>query len=160
MSKLEAIKQILATNSGITWEEEIIQSPFHRSGSGYYRAYGFRLAPEKPILTVQGLRKFSEELLRQMAPIGPNSVSWCSIFSGKRESVRMAALYFSETSQDTPDGIETKIKVSVFPCRMMAHNVGYRGIIELGGYECPNPCELASKCTFKASKWKTLRRLL
>lgn len=160
MSKLEVIRQTLTTNANLNWKEEMIQSLHLRRGSGYYRAYGFRVAPEKPLLTAHSLRKFSGELVRQLITVGPRSVSWCSIFSGKREAVRMAALYFCETDKKATYGMETRIRVSVFPCRVMAQNVGYRGIIEIGGYDCPEPCEFASKCTFKASKWKTLRKLL
>ena len=160
VSKLEAIKQMLAANPDITWEEETIQASYPRSGSGYYRSVGFRIAPKQPILTAPGLRKFSAELVRQLLPVGPTSVSWCTIFAGKRDAVRMAALYFSEIAEDAAGGMETRIRVSVFPCRRMAQNIGYRGIIEIGGYECPEPCEFGSKCSFKVSKWKTLRRLL
>lgn len=159
MSKLEAIKQVLAANPEIIWEEESIQASYRRSGLGYYRSVGFRLAPKQPILTAPGLRKFSAELVRQLLPIGPTSVSWCTIFAGKRDAVRMAALYFSEIAEDAPSIMERRIRVSIFPCRRMAQNIGYRGIVEIGSYECPEPCEFASKCTFKVSKWKTLKRL-
>jgi len=160
MGKVEAIRQVLTTSGDLSCVEEATQSLHLRRGSGYYRAYGFRVAPEKPLLTVHSLRKFSGELVRQLITVGPRSISWCSIFSGKREAVRMAALYFCETDKKATYGMETRIRVSVFPCRVMAQNVGYRGIIEIGGYNCPEPCEFAPKCTFKASKWRTLRKLL
>jgi len=160
VSKLETIRQMLAANPEITWEEEAVKLPYLRSRTGYYHSAGFRVAPRTPILGVQGLRKFSAELVRQLIPVGPASVSWCYIFSGRRDAVRMAALYFSETAEETPIGIETRVTVSVFPCRKMAQKIGYRGIVEIGGYECPEPCEFASKCTFTVSKWKTLKRLL
>jgi len=160
MSKLEVIRQTLTTNANLNWKEEMIQSLHLRRGSGYYRAYGFRVAPKTPALTAQSLRKFSHELARRLIPVGPRSVSWCSLFAGKRQAVRLAALYFCEAATEASNSTEIRINVSIFPCRVMAENVGYRGIVEIGGYECPEPCEFAPKCTFKASKWRTLRKLL
>ncbi len=146
--------------SGLSYVEEATQSLHLHRGSGYYRSYGFRVAPKKPVLTAQSLRKLSDELVRQLIPVGPRSISWCSLFAGKRESVRMSALYFCEAATEASNSTEIRVNVSVFPCRVMAQNVGYRGIIEIGGYECPEPCDFASKCTFKVSKWRTLKRLL
>ncbi|HIE16905.1 MAG TPA: hypothetical protein EYP71_01760 [Dehalococcoidia bacterium] len=159
MGKLEAIRQVLVASGNLSWNEETARSPYPR-GSGYYYSHGFRIAPEEPVLTAQGLRSFSNKLVRQLIPLSPASVSWCSIFSGKREAVRIPALYFREATTEVPECQEMRIRVSIFPCCVMAENVGYRGIIEIGGYECPEPCELSSKCTFKTSKWRTLRRLL
>ncbi len=156
MSKLEVIKEVLAANPEVTWEEEGIQLAYHRLRSGYYYSTGLRVAPRKPILRVAPLRQFSAELVRQLIPLGPTSVSWCYIFPGRREAVRLAALYF----QDMQNNLETTIKVSIYPCQVMAQNVGYRAIIELGGYECPEPCEFAPKCIFRVSKWRALKKLL
>ncbi len=160
MGKLEAIRQILTASGDLNCVEEATQSFHLHRGAGYYRSYGFRVAPKTPVLSALGLRKFSDELTRRLVPVGPRSISWCSIFAGKRESVRMAALYFCEATTEVSEGVEMRINVSIFPCRVMAENVGYRGIVEMGGYECPEPCEFASKCTFKVSKWRTLKRLL
>ncbi|MBM3119472.1 MAG: hypothetical protein FJ006_07995 [Chloroflexi bacterium] len=160
MDKLEAIRQILTASDDLSCVEEATQPHHLRRGSGYYRSYGFKVAPKIPVLTAQSLCKFSDGLARQLIPVGPRSISWCSIFAGKRESVRMSALYFCEATTEVSEGVEMRINVSFFPCQVMAENVGYRGIIEIGGYECPEPCELASKCTFKVSKWRTLKRLL
>lgn len=159
MSKLETVKQIIMA-SGLSYVEEATQLLQPRHSSTYYRSFGFRVAPKKPVLTAQSLRKLSDELVRQLIPAGPSSISWCSIFAGKRESIRVSALYFSEPATDTSTGIEIRIRVSIFPCQVMAQNVGYRAMIEIGGYECPEPCEFASKCTFKVSKWRTLKKLL
>jgi uncharacterized protein (UPF0212 family) len=71
----------------------------------------------------------------------------------------MASLYFSEAAEEGYDSIEIRIVVSIFPCPVMAQNLGYRAIIEVGSYECPEPCESARKCAFEASRRKMLRRL-
>lgn len=157
MSKLETVKQIIMA-SGLNYVEEATQLLRLRHSSTYYSSFGFRVAPTKPVLTAQSLRKLSDEMVRQLIPAGPSSISWCSTFAGKRESVRMAALYFCDT--EVSGSVEMRIKVSIFPCRVMAQNVGYRALIEIGGYECPEPCEFASKCTFKVSRWRTLKKLL
>ncbi|MCL0058594.1 hypothetical protein M1O47_02780 [Dehalococcoidia bacterium] len=68
----------------------------------------------------------------------------------------MAALYFSEAAEEGYDGIERRIVISIFPCQVMVQNLGYRAIIEVGSYECPEPCESARKCAFKASRRKML----
>lgn len=160
MSKLEDIRRVLAADPEITWEGEDIRLPYHRLRSGDYRSVGFRVAPKKPILGAPVLRKFSAELIRQLIPVGPNSVSWCSIFAARKVAIRLAALYFSEASEGESDSRERRIVVSIFPCQVMAQNVGYRAIIEVGDYECPEPCEFASSCTFKASRRKMLSKLL
>lgn len=160
MSKLEDIRTVLAEDPEITWEGEDIRLPYHGLRSGYYCSVGFRVAPQKPILGASGLRKFSAELIRQLIPVGPNSVSWCSIFAARRVAIRIAALYFSEAAEQGCDSMEKRIVVSIFPCQVMARNMGYRAIIEVGGYECPEPCEFASRCIFKASRRKMLSKLL
>jgi len=161
VSKIETIRQMLATNPEITWEEEMTQMPFQRSRTGHYLSAGFRIAPREQIPTAQGLKKFSAELVKQLKAVGPTSISWCHIFPGRTEAVRMAALYFSEKDGEAPGCVETRIRVSVFPCQTMAKNIGYRGIIEIGGYQCPQLCAVSRQCSFRASsRWKTLRKLL
>ncbi|MCL0089338.1 hypothetical protein M1O54_03140 [Dehalococcoidia bacterium] len=156
MSKLEDIRRVLAEDPEITWEEEEIRLPYHGSRSGDYCSLGFRVAPKKPTPTVPGLRRFAAELVGQLIPIGPVSVSHCDIFLGRKEAVRMAALYFSEAAEEGYDGIDKQLVVAIYPCQMMAQDLGYRAIIEVGGYECPEPCVSARKCAFKASRRKML----
>lgn len=160
MSKLEVIRTMLEKNPEITWEAEEIRLPYHRSRSGDYCSLGFRVAPKKPTPTIPGLRQFAAELAQQFISIGPVSVSHCNIFLGRKAAVRMAALYFSEAAAEGYDSTDKQLVVAIYPCQVMAQNLGYRAIIEVGSYECPEPCESARKCDFKASRRKLLTRFL
>jgi len=160
VSKLEDIRIVLAEDLEITWEEEEIRLPYHGSRSGNYCSVGFRIAPKRPILSIPGLREFAAELVRRLIPIGPVSVSHCNIFLARKAAVRMAACYFSEAAEEGYDSVDKHLVVAIYPCQVMAQNLGYRAIIEIGDYECPEPCESARKCAFKASRRKMLSKPL
>ena len=157
MNKLESVKRILRAKSDIAWMEEEAQLPYHRFRSGYYWFNGIRIAPKDPLLDIPSLMEFSQGLIRELIPIGPVSVSHCYVFPARRRAIRLGTLYFLEEGQND---MESKLAVSIYPCETMSINVGYRGIIELGGYECPEPCSKARKCIFKKSKHRFLTGML
>jgi len=159
MNKLEAIKKMLTAKSNIAWMEEMAQLPYHRSRPGYYYSHGIRIAPKDPILDVPSLLKFSESLIQELIPVGPSSISHCYVFPGKRPTIKLGTLYFLDLGEEKND-VESKLAVSIYPCETMSINIGYRGIIEIGGYECPQPCHVARKCSFKTSKYRFLKGML
>lgn len=159
MSKLEAITEILTTNSNIVWTQEEAYFPYSRSRSGYYYSTGLRVFPKQPLPDAQSLKKLSKSIIKELIPIGPSSISHCYIFPARRQAIRLAALYFFESVDAEQDIVERHLVVSIYPCEGMARNVGYRAIVEIGGYECPELCKVANKCIFKASKYKFLKKL-
>ena len=155
MSKLEEIKQILGANPEITWNEQSARRRYLRSREGSYYSVGLQVAPKKPLLQVNSLQRFTENLIKELIPTGPSSISRCYQFPAvKRQIVRIGTLYYSEVINDPEEQkeIERRITVSIYPCQMMAKTMGFRAQIELGGYECPEPCEFARRCIYRARK--------
>ena len=158
MNKLDEIKKVLNENPDITWNEQSALLPYRRSRKGSYCSVGFRIAPKEPIPNERGLKYFTAELMDRLIPIGPSSVSRCYDFPGvKRQIVRIGTLYYFEMVEDPaePNGMERWITLSIYPCQVMAENLGFRGLIELKRYECPDPCKVAKSCAYKASRSKT-----
>jgi hypothetical protein len=157
VNKLERVKEVLEAKSDIAWMEEEAELPYHRSRSGYYWFNGIRIAPKDPLLDVSSLMKFSQDLIRELIPIEPASISHCYLFPARRPAIRLGTLYFLE---ETQNDMESKLAVSIYPCETMSKDVGYRAIIEIGGYECPEPCNKARKCRFKISRYRFLTKML
>jgi hypothetical protein len=152
MSKLEKIRKVLSSNSDIIWNEQSARLPYHRREGSYY-SVGIRVAPKEPILESQALQRFSEKLINELFPIGPTNISRCYEFPGvKRKVIKTGAVYYVETFEEPTQekGMERWIAVSIYPCQVMAENLGFRSILEVRRYECPEPCAQAKKCTFRA----------
>jgi len=157
VSTLEQIEKVLNADSDITWNEQSARLPYHRSREGSYYSVGLRVAPREPIPNERGLEQFTAKLMEKLIPIGPSSVSRCYNFPGvKRTIVRIGTLYYSEMIAGSAEqkDMERWITVSIFPCQVMAENMGFRGLIELKRYECPDPCKIAKNCAYKAPKKK------
>ncbi|MFO8101816.1 MAG: hypothetical protein R6U37_06605 [Dehalococcoidia bacterium] len=152
MSKLEKIRQILKGMPGVNWTEQAAKREHLRREGEFYRVVGLQVAPAAPILEAKALRDFSERITQALVPVGVANLSRCYEYSeSRRDVVKTAALYFTEIIEEPGDdeGLERRITVTVYPCRVMAENMGVRGTIELGHYECPEPCAQAKKCSFK-----------
>jgi hypothetical protein len=158
VNKLETIRKILIAKPNIAWTEEKAQLSYPRS-SGYYNFHGIRIAPKGPLLDAQALQEFSQSLLQELIPIGPSSISHCYLFPARSPAIRLGTLYFLDIGEEDSD-VENRLALSIYPCETMAKDVGYRGIIEIGGYECPDPCRKARKCSFKTSKYAFFARIL
>ena len=157
MNKLETIKKILGEKSDIAWMEEKAELPHHRSRSGYYYFHGIRIAPKDPLLDAPSLVKFSKSLIQELIGVGPSSVSHCYIFPARRRAIRLGTLYFLEEGLND---VESRLAVSIYPCETMSKDVGYRAIIEIGDYECPEPCSRARRCSFKKSRYGFFIKML
>ena len=158
MSKLEEIKKVLSSNPDIVWNEQSARLPYHRRNGSYY-SVGFRLAPKEPILESQALQNFAKRLIKELFPIGPTNISQCYEFPGvKRKVIKTGTAYYVETIEEPAKerGMERWITVSIYPCQVMAENMGFRSVIEVKRYECPEPCAQVKKCAFKAPKKRGL----
>ena len=158
MSKLDEVRKVLEDFPDIIWNEQTSRLPYHRRDGAYY-SVGFRVAPRDPILESEVLRSFSERVTRELLPIGPTNASRCYEFPGvKRKVIKTGTVYYLETIEDPgkDDGMERWIMVSIYPCQTMAEHMGFRSVIEVKRYECPEPCAKAKKCTFKAPKKRGL----
>ena len=159
MNKLETIKKILTAKSNTAWMEEMSRLPYHRSRPGYYYSYGIRIVPKDPLPDAPSLIKFSESLIQELIPLEPSSISHCYVFSTRRKTIRLGTLYFLDIGEGEND-VESRLVVSIYPCETMSKNVGYRAILEMGGYLCLEPCSVAKKCKFKMPKHAYFETLL
>ncbi len=152
-SKLESIRQILAETSGVNWDEQLIKREHLRREDEYYWVAGLQVFPQESILTSEELQGFSDRLTQVLVPVGPMNITKCYEYSeSKRDVVKTATVYFTETIGDVGEdqGLERRITVTFYPCRIMAENMGVRATIEMGHYECDEPCNQSKKCAFRA----------
>lgn len=140
--------------------EEKAQLPYHRSRSGYYYSYGIRIAPKDPLLTIPSLLEFSKSLIQELIPVGPSSISHCYVFPARTPAIRLGTLYFLDLEEEQNNDVENRLVVSIYPCETMSKDVGYRAIMEIGDYECLEPCSMARKCIFKKSKHRFFAKML
>ncbi len=153
MSKLEKIRQILKETPGVDWNEQSVRREHLRREGEYYWVMGLQVAPFEPILKSRDLQDFSERLTRALAPVGAMNITRCYEYSeSRRDVVKTAAIYFTEVIGESGEdhGLERRITVSMYPCQIMAENMGVRGTIDMGHYDCPNPCKEAKNCAFKS----------
>lgn len=122
----------------------------------YYQSIAFQIAPLEPILTSEKLQSFSRQIVEKFSSLGPQSVAKCYEYAEtKQDVVKLATLYFTEDIAPTEESpaTERRISVTVYPCDPMTENMGIRGVINIGHYECPDPCEKSKQCSF-AGQWK------
>ncbi len=153
MNKLESIRQILRETPGVIWNEQLVKREHLRREDEYYWVAGLQVAPFEPILESEALQEFSERLTRALFPVGALNTTKCYEYSeSRRDVVKTAAAYFTEVIEEPGEdqGLERRITVTMYPCRVMAENMGVRGTIDMGHYECPDPCKQAKKCAFRA----------
>lgn len=154
MSKLESIRRILQAHEGLTFTEMLVKREHLRHEGQYYRVVGLQVAPQDPILKSTDLEAFSDKLTELLMEVGPVNITKCYEYAeSRRDVVKTAALYFTETIDDSGDeeGLQRRITVSIYPCRVMAQNLGIRATIDIGHYDCPSPCGKAAKCNFSSS---------
>ncbi len=153
MSKLEKIRQILEETPGVTWVEQSTRREHLRREGEYYWVVGLQAASAEPILESKALEDFSGRLTRALVPAGAMNITRCYEYSESRyDVVKTAAIYFTEVIEEPGEdqGLERRITVTMYPCRVMAENMGVRGTIDMGHYDCPHPCAQAKKCAFKS----------
>ena len=153
MNKLENIRQILKETSRVTWNEQMVKREHLRREGEYYWVVGMQVAPEKPILQPDDLQSFSEDLTKSLIPVGPVNITKCYGYAEtRRDVIKTATAYFTELIDEPGEeqGLERRIMLSMYPCRVMAQTLGVRGTIDLGHYECSSPCKQAPKCSFRA----------
>jgi len=153
MSKLEEIRKRLSQAPDIIWWEEEERLPYLRR-AGSYQQVSFRVASRLPLPTPEGVQRFTSKLMQQLIPIGPVSLSRCYQFPAvKRQILRLGTLYFCEElnpSEEQGGNSERWIVLSIYPCEEMAKAIGLRGLVELRGFDCPNPCARARRCAFRS----------
>jgi len=151
MSKLDEIRSFLEDNPELVWDEQSVKRE-HLRHNGYYYSISIRVAPKDPILESEPLQEFSKGLVTQLAPIGIDNATQCYEYAEtRRDVIKTATLYYSETAtpQDEAEVTESRIAVTIFPCKAMSMDLGIRAVIEIGHYECPNLCPQSEDCTFK-----------
>ena len=112
------------------------------------------MAPKEPIVRSEPLQALSEQLTQSLIPIGPLNITKCYEYAEpRRDVIKTASVYFTETIEDIGEdqGLERRITVSIYPCKVMAENMGVRGTIDIRHYECPSPCQKAKDCIFRAA---------
>ena len=142
---------MLDNNSDLVWNEHSTKRE-HLRRSGYYYSISFRVAPKNPILESEPLQEFSKGLAAQLAPIGIDNATQCYEYAEtRRDVIKTATLYYSDTAPSRGDLeiTESRIAVTIFPCEVMSNDLGIRAAIEVGHYECPNPCGQSEDCAFK-----------
>ena len=153
MSKLERIRHLLEEGNEISWNEQSVKREHLRLEGVHYWVIGLQVSPVEPILHFEALRNFSERLTSILIPVGPMNVTKCYEYAEtKRDVIKTATAYFTESIGEPgkEHGLERRIMVTMYPCQVMAENMGVRGTIDLGHYECPAPCKQAQKCSFRA----------
>ena len=153
MSKLEDIRRILNDDPDLVWNEQSVKGEHLRKEGVYYWVVGLQVARREPILHSEALQSFSERLTSALIPVGPVNVTKCYEYAEtRRDVIKTATAYFTELIEELgkDQGLERRITVTMYPCQVMAENMGVRATIDLAHYECPNPCEQAQKCTFRA----------
>ncbi|MBT4511372.1 MAG: hypothetical protein HOC20_04070 [Chloroflexi bacterium] len=155
MSKLDDIRSFLEDNPELVWDEQSVKRE-HLRRNGYYYSISIRVAPKEPIMESELLQEFSKNLVAHLAPIGIDNATKCYEYAEtRRDVIKTATLYYSEATatQDEAEVTETRIAVTLFPCEAMSTDLGIRAVIEIGHYECPNPCSQSKDCVFKGY-WK------
>jgi len=153
MSKLENIKRSLQKHGGVNWIEQSARREHLRREGEYYWMVGLQVVPKKQILDSENLQRFSKRIIDTLSPIAPVNISQCYEYAeSRRDVIKTAAVYFTEAIEEPGEdqGSERRIAVSVYPCRVMAENMGIRGTIDMGHFECPDPCSQAKNCAFRA----------
>ncbi len=152
MSKLDEIRQVLNKDPNLIWNEQSLTSQ-HLRREGSYCTVAFSVAPKKPILDFTSLHSFTQKLEAELIPVGPTNRSECYDYAeAYRHVIKTATLYYSEPVNENVEGFnERRLSVTVYPCEVMAENMGVRGLIEIGYYECPTPCSQKKKCTFRGN---------
>jgi len=151
MSKLDSIRNILSEVENVNWSEHVVKREHLLREGEFYWVVGLQVSPSKTILDSTGLQGFSEQITESLMPVGPVNITKCYAYAeSRRDVVKTAALYFTETIEEPGEenGLERRITVSIYPCRVMADNLGIRATIDLGHYECPEPCVKPGKCAF------------
>lgn len=152
MTKLENIKQFLADTGEVTWDEQSAKREHLRKEGEFYWVTGLQVAPGSPIPDSEGLQRFSRRIVEALMPLDPSNVSQCYEYAEtRRDVVKTAALYFTELieTDGSVHGLENRIAVGIYPCRMTAEALGIRATIDLGHFPCPHPCEKARTCEFR-----------
>jgi len=153
MSKLEEIREKLNQAPDVIWWEEKERLPYLRR-AGSYQQVNFRVAPQIPLPTPEGVQRFTSKLMQQLIPVGPVSLSRCYQFPGvRRQILRLGTLYFCEwlnPGEEQGGNSERWITLSIYPCEEMAKAIGLRGLVELRSFECPRPCAAARRCVFRS----------
>lgn len=152
MSKLDSIRNLLSKKPDLIWDEKSSKRERLRHQGAYYQSVAIQVAPVEPILVSSEFQKFSENLSRELAKIGPSNITQCYEYAEtKHDVIKAATLYYSEASDsaEEKDTTERRIAVTIYPCEVMSQNMGIRSVIEVGHYECPAPCDKFKQCMFK-----------
>jgi hypothetical protein len=155
MSKVERIRRVLDDATGVSWQEQAVKREHLRHEGQYYRLVGIQVWSAEPILKSSELEAFSDDISQLLIPVGPVNITKCYEYAEtRRDVIKTAALYFTEKTGESGEenGLESRITVSIYPCREMAENLGIRGTIDIGHYECSAPCQKAGKCGFWSGK--------
>ncbi len=153
MSKLESIRQIIKESQGVIWDEQTVKREHLRREGEYYWVVGLQVFPQEPILNSSNLEVFSDRLTQSIIPVGPMNITKCYEYAEtRRDVIKTATAYFIESIEEPGEerGLERRITVSMYPCQAMAKEMGVRGTIDVGHFECPSLCKQASKCGFRA----------
>lgn len=152
MSKLEDIRQLLTDNPDLVWNEQTTKRERLRHKGSYYYSIAIQVAPKEPIVFSSELQKFSENLIGDLSRIEVSNITKCYEYAEtKHDVIKTATVYYSEAISlpGQEDTVERRIAVTIYPCEVMAENMGVRGVIEIRHYECPSPCDKFKECTFK-----------
>ncbi len=152
MSKLEDMKRTLGKELGLHLSEQAVKREHLKREGEFHWSAGLQVAPQEPVLRAVDLRGFSERTAGALMKFKPTNMSKCYQYAeSRRDVVKTATLYFTE-KMDEPgdDAYERRIMVTIYPCRVMAEDMGGRGTIELHHYDCPSPCAQEKKCEYKS----------